>query len=48
MLLFIVGLVDRCRSVLASALLFTLVLAIVDLDRYSDILVKYIGSVLLI
>ena len=48
MLLSIVGLIDRRRSVLISALLLTLVLAIVDLDRYSDVLIKRVGSVLLV
>jgi len=48
MLLFIVRPMDRYVSILASTLLFALVLAIIDLDYYSDILVKRIGSVLLI
>jgi hypothetical protein len=44
----VVGLVDLLVSTLALALLLALVLAIVDLDRYGDVLVKRLGSVLLV
>ena len=47
-LLFVVRPGALWRPRLVFALLFALVLAVVDMDRYSDVLVKCIGSVLLV
>ena len=47
-LALVVGLVALGRAAPAFILLLARVLAIIDPDRYSDILVKGIGSVLLV